>query len=287
MSDEIVVYQPDEVTRIEPRFDGETVWLTQKEIAELFGRNVKTISRHLKEAEKEELAGLSTFSNFEIVAADGKTRTVKCYNLDAVLSVGYRVKSPRGVQFRQWASKGLKERILRQSQQNALQGRLEALEQKMARLTGEALPCAPAPSCTAVATPDANPVRNRDAVLVSLMTKERINYMFRNARAADNSVIFIRDITIRCWFGGVGITPDDVRNLVECGENKDFLPNYYTLPVSDDDVLHPGMLYVGRNVSPTSFNEVIVVGGRWGTILKRVTGQHTYGIVGRLALRQM
>lgn len=195
MDNEVIVYQPDGETSIETRFDGHTVWLSQQEIAKMFGRSVKTISHHIKNAMEEELAGVSTFSNFEIVAADGKMRTVKCYNLDAVLSVGYRVKSPRGIQFRQWSNGVLRERLLRQNaSQDALQARLDALERQMTALTGKAAPCAPVPVYAPPVQSDADVAARRDYALVSLLTREMIRRTFRNTM--DDSVIFIRSETM-------------------------------------------------------------------------------------------
>lgn len=134
MENEVAVFQPDAETQIVTRFDGETFWLTQKEIAAMFGTTIPNTCMHLKNAQKEELSGISVVKDFLITAADGKTYTVKVYNLDAVLSVGYRVKSPRGVQFRRWANAVIKERLLRRSEKPrelaALEERVKKLEQR-------------------------------------------------------------------------------------------------------------------------------------------------------------
>lgn len=108
---EAVAYQSDSETCVNARFDDETVWLTQNEIAKLFGKSRRTIAEHLANAMSEELAGVSVWRNFRHTAADEKTYRTKCYNLDAILSVGYRVKSPRGVEFRRWANGVLRERL--------------------------------------------------------------------------------------------------------------------------------------------------------------------------------
>lgn len=108
---EAVAYQSGSETCVNARFDDETVWLTQNEIAKLFGKSRRTIAEHLANAMSEELAGVSVWRNFRHTAADGKTYRTKCYNLDAILSVGYRVKSPRGVEFRRWANGVLCERL--------------------------------------------------------------------------------------------------------------------------------------------------------------------------------
>ena len=110
---EIVIYQPDEVTRLEVRVEGETVWLNRHQLASLFGRDVKTIGKHIKNALREELADIPVVANFATTASDGKTYDVEYYNLDMVLSVGYRVKSSRGIQFRKWANSTLREYLLK------------------------------------------------------------------------------------------------------------------------------------------------------------------------------
>ncbi|MBR1961266.1 MAG: virulence RhuM family protein, partial [Bacteroidales bacterium] len=109
---EIVVYQPDEITRLEVRVEGENVWLNRHQLAELFGRDVKTIGKHIHNALREELRHIPTVANFAIVQKEGSRlveRKVEYYNLDMIISVGYRVKSERGVLFRQWANSVLKE----------------------------------------------------------------------------------------------------------------------------------------------------------------------------------
>jgi prophage antirepressor-like protein len=116
---EIVIYQPNETIRIEVVLQNETVWLNRKQMAELFGRNVKTIGKHIKNALSEELSesyniGDSTsnrnpvVANFATTATDGKVYSVEYYSLDVVLSVGYRVKSTQGIAFRRWLNEVLK-----------------------------------------------------------------------------------------------------------------------------------------------------------------------------------
>ena len=111
MSSEIIMYQTDDgLTKIETTFDGDTVWLSIDQMAELFQRDKSTISRHIKNIFNEgELICNSVVANFATTAADGKTYQVDYYNLDVIISVGYRVKSLRGTQFRIWASSILKE----------------------------------------------------------------------------------------------------------------------------------------------------------------------------------
>lgn len=113
---EIILYQPDSTVKIEVRLENETVWLNRQQIATLFDRDVKTIGKHISNALKEELDGVPTIANFATVQIEGNrtvTRNIEYYNLDVIISVGYRVKSKRGVQFRAWANKVLKEYLLR------------------------------------------------------------------------------------------------------------------------------------------------------------------------------
>jgi hypothetical protein len=109
---EIILYRPDDEVKLEVRIEEETVWLNRQQMAELFARDVKTIGKHINNALKEELANMSVVANFATTAADGKTYQVEYYNLDMVLSVGYRVKSSRGIEFRRWANSVLKEHLI-------------------------------------------------------------------------------------------------------------------------------------------------------------------------------
>ena len=110
---EIVMYQPDETIRLEVRVENETVWLNRQQIAALFSRDIKTIGKHINNSLREELDGESVGAKFATTAADGKTYQVEYYNLDMIMSVGYRVKSKRGVQFRRWSNKILKQYLLK------------------------------------------------------------------------------------------------------------------------------------------------------------------------------
>lgn len=126
---EIILYQPDDVTKLEVRLENETVWLNRQQLSVLFDRDVKTIGKHIHNAQKEELSGISVVANFATTASDGKTYQVEYYNLDMILSVGYRVKSSRGVEFRRWANSVLREYMLRGYSINQ---RFERLEQRVA-----------------------------------------------------------------------------------------------------------------------------------------------------------
>lgn len=108
---EIILYQTEDgLTKLDVKLRDETVWLSLEQMAELFGRDKSTISRHIRNVFAEgELSRDSVVANFATTAADGKTYQVDYYNLDVIISVGYRVKSQRGVQFRLWASRVLKE----------------------------------------------------------------------------------------------------------------------------------------------------------------------------------
>ncbi len=111
MNSRIIMYQTEDgLTKIETNFDGDTVWLSIDQMAELFQRDKSTISRHIKNIFTEgELERNSVVANFATTATDGKTYQVDYYNLDVIISVGYRVKSLRGTQFRIWANRILKE----------------------------------------------------------------------------------------------------------------------------------------------------------------------------------
>ena len=111
---EIILYQPDNEVKLEVRLENETVWLSIEEMAQLFGRDISVIGKHIRNVFKEgELLKESVWAKFAYTASDGKTYQVDYYNLDVIISVGYRVKSHRGTQFRQWANKVLKDYLLR------------------------------------------------------------------------------------------------------------------------------------------------------------------------------
>ena len=111
---EIVLYQPDETLRLEVRLEQETVWLTQAQMAELFLTTRNNITLHIRNIFKEgELQEISVSKESLLTAADGKKYNTKFYNLDVIISVGYRVKSIRGTYFRIWAMKVLKTYLLR------------------------------------------------------------------------------------------------------------------------------------------------------------------------------
>jgi hypothetical protein len=114
---EIIIYKSKEGPKLEVRLEEETVWLTQKQMALLFDKGIPTINEHIKNIYREgELQESSTIRKFRIVQREGKRvveREVDFYNLDVIISVGYRVKSFRGTQFRIWATKILKEHLIK------------------------------------------------------------------------------------------------------------------------------------------------------------------------------
>lgn len=165
MANEIVLYQPNEQFQLEVRVQDETVWLNRNQMALLFDRDVKTIGKHINNALREELAPTiaknatvapvgaknattqkptrisaknavpyeeqnQVVAKFATTAADGKVYQVEYYSLDVILSVGYRVKSSRGIEFRRWANRILKEYVLRG---HAVNQRLIAIEDRIDR----------------------------------------------------------------------------------------------------------------------------------------------------------
>jgi len=124
--DEIIIYQAnDQSTVLEVRVEDETVWLNRNQIALLFARDIKTIGKHINNVLKEELRDFSVIAKFATTASDGKIYQVEYYNLDMIISVGYRVKSQRGIQFRIWANKILKDYLLKG---HAINQRFERIE---------------------------------------------------------------------------------------------------------------------------------------------------------------
>lgn len=117
LNNQIVLYQSEDgMTQLDVKLEGETVWLNRQQMAELFGRDVKTIGKHINNALREELNdGISTVAKFATVQKEGSrlvNREVEYYNLDMIISVGYRVKSRRGVEFRRWANSILKQFLI-------------------------------------------------------------------------------------------------------------------------------------------------------------------------------
>ena len=130
MKDEIVLYRPNEQFQLEVQLKDETVWLTQQQIADLFGVKQPAVSKHLSNIFREgELDKNSVHSILEYTAADGKVYSTQFYNLDAILSVGYRVNSKNATLFRRWANQVLKDYMLRGY---AVNQRLQNIEDQLA-----------------------------------------------------------------------------------------------------------------------------------------------------------
>ncbi len=135
MKNEIIIYQnQDSSTKIEVRLEDETVWLNRHQLSILFNRDIKTIGKHVVNALREELKGFSVVANFATTASDGKVYNVEHYNLDMILSIGYRVKSNQGVQFRIWANQVLKDFLLKGY---AINQRVDRIENEMHSLKNE------------------------------------------------------------------------------------------------------------------------------------------------------
>ena len=126
---EIVLYQPEGSVSLEVRLENETVWLTQQQISELFGTGRQAITKHLKNIfASNELDENSVCSILELTAADGKNYKTKVYNLDAILSIGYRVNSKNATLFRRWSNSVLKEYMLKGYSINQ---KLDSLEKRI------------------------------------------------------------------------------------------------------------------------------------------------------------
>ena len=145
LNNEIVIYQTDELTRIEVQIDNETVWLSQEQMASLFGRNRVAITQHIGNIFKEgELVKEVVCKEFLLTtqhgAIQGKTQVskMKLYNLDVIISVGYRVKSKQGTQFRIWANQILKDYLLKgysvNNRMNRIEDDIQALNDKVGRI---------------------------------------------------------------------------------------------------------------------------------------------------------
>ena len=127
MKDEIIIYQANQASaQIEVRIEEESVWLSQSQMATLFNQTKQNISLHINNCFKEkELESISVVKDFLTTAKDGKNYTIKYYNLDVIISVGYRVKSKQGTQFRIWATNVLRDYLLKGYAMNQRMDRIE------------------------------------------------------------------------------------------------------------------------------------------------------------------
>jgi hypothetical protein len=127
----MIVYQPDSSFKLNVLMENETVWLSLDQIAKLFDRDKSVISRHIKNIFAEgELLRDPVVANFATTATDGKTYRIEYFDLDVIISVGYRVRSQRGTQFRQWANKVLKDYMMRG---HAVHQRFERIEDRVTK----------------------------------------------------------------------------------------------------------------------------------------------------------
>lgn len=135
MKNEIIIYQPDDLTKVEVKIEDENVWLTQSQIVILFDSSKANISEHIKHIfQSGELKENSVVRNFRTTASDGKKYNIMHYSLDVIISVGYRVNSKQGTQFRIWATKILKEHLLKGYTVNK---RINRVEDKVDVLSGK------------------------------------------------------------------------------------------------------------------------------------------------------
>ena len=128
---QIVIYQPNSSVQLEVRMENETVWLNRQQLSVLFDRDVKTIGKHINNALKQELKSFPTVANFATVQLEGHrsvVRNIEYYNLDVVLSVGYRVNSPNGIAFRIWANSVLRNYLLNR---HFINQRFERIEERV------------------------------------------------------------------------------------------------------------------------------------------------------------
>ena len=139
---EIVVYQPDEITRLEVRVNDDTVWLTQGQMSDLFGRDRTVITKHIRNIFSEQ--ELDEKSNVHFLHFANSDKPVKLFSLDVIISVGYRVKSTQGTRFRQWANKVIKEYLLKgyciNPRLTAIERRLDIHEKKIDFFVRSSLP---------------------------------------------------------------------------------------------------------------------------------------------------
>lgn len=141
MEQDIIVYENGANLRLQVKTDGETVWLTQEQMSLLFGRDQSVVARHISNIFKEgELERNSVYAKFAYTASDGKTYQVAFYNLDVIISVGYRVKSLQGTRFRQWATRMLRDLLLRRYEDarrvDRLEIRVDGVEQEIKQIKG-------------------------------------------------------------------------------------------------------------------------------------------------------
>lgn len=217
MSD-IVCYPGN--AQVQVKFDGETVWLTQRQMAELFGCTSENVIAHLKNIySAQELDEAATTKDSLVVQTEGQrtvTRTVTHYNLDAIISVGYRVNSKRGVQFRQWATKVLKERLLRGY-----------------------VPKSAAAPLSAVA--EDSPVT---VELVRSTLYDNIREVFNRNDVSSSESVFVWDSVASEWLERRGITMQTVRSMMRKGRLGFIVPEKSNFPTHSKDRLRAHGLFI-------------------------------------------
>jgi hypothetical protein len=241
MRNEIVIYQANELAdKIEVRIENENVWLNRQQIASLFDRDIKTIGKHINNALKEELTNFSVVAKFATTAADGKVYQTEHYNLDMIISVGYRVKSKRGVEFRIWANKVLKDYLMNGY---AINSRLNRIEDNLDKLK-----------------------KNVDAIDVQIKTElppkqgifydgqifDAYKFVSSLIRKAEKSIILIDnyiDETVLDLFTKkkknveITILTKDVGNSLKLDEKK-FNSQYPKLTIKEFDKVHDRFLII-------------------------------------------
>ena len=223
MSD-IVCYPGN--AQVQVKFDGETVWLTQKQMAELFGCDTDNIGLHLKNIYNDgEIDKNSTTEESSVVQTEGQrtiTRTVTHYNLDAIISVGYRVNSKRGVQFRQWATKVLKERLLRGY--------------------------VPKPSA-AKSRPYAYPLPANAQETVRRVLSDNINRVLSENGVEGAESVFVWSNVAREWLHGTCISVHAVQTMARDGELDFVIPQKERFPTWDKKLRGRGLFLVGSRLA--------------------------------------
>lgn len=136
MKNEIVLYASDEFAEhIEVKVQNDTVWLNRQQLSLLFERDIKTIGKHIANVLDEELAGLPVVAKFATTASDGKVYQIEHYNLEMIISIGYRVKSQKGIHFRIWANQILKDYLLKgyalNNRMNRIEDNIQSLREKV------------------------------------------------------------------------------------------------------------------------------------------------------------
>ena len=226
MSD-IVCYPGN--AQVQVKFDGETVWLTQRQMAELFGCDRTNIAHHLTnifndgELEKEMVCeDFSHTTQHGAIEGKTQTQTVTFYNLDAIISVGYRVNSKRGVQFRQWATKVLKERLL----QNYV----------------------PKPSA-AKSRPYAYPLPANAQETVRRVLSDNINRVLSENGVEGAESVFVWSNVAREWLHGTCISVHAVQTMARDGELDFVIPQKERFPTWDKKLRGRGLFLVGSRLA--------------------------------------